>query len=313
MKVVAVLNEHAGNGSARSLLPLLRVQLHAALADVRTPRCAAEATAHVRAAVRDGADVILAAGGDGTVNAVINGMDTGNASLALLPSGSANDFAVQNGLTRNVQDLCRAILRRNTRRVDLIDFNGWRYATDGGLGLCADVARTANRMRARNSVIAGRGRLGSSLYPLAAIMTLAQTASHALRLRIEANTWSGEVASPLLMVNNQRMLGGHFPVSPAARNDDGLFDVCMVADRDGRYGLLRLMGAVLRGQHAGQPDIHSWQATEMRIESDKPAVFLADGELSDPTDRFDIRVLPSALRLVVASSKHSTQLHRRWS
>ncbi len=313
MKVVAILNEHAGNGAAARLLPLLRVQLHAALADVRLPRCAEEATAQVRAAVRDGADVILAAGGDGTVNAVINGMDEGNASLALLPSGSANDFAVQCGMTRSVQDLCRAVLRRNTRRVDLVDVNGWRYATDGGLGLCADVARTANSMRIRNNGWAGRGKLGSSLYPLAALLTLAQTASHGLRLRIEGNAWSGEVTSPMLMVNNQCMLGGHFPISPAARNDDGLFDVCMVADRDGRYGLLRLMGEVLRGQHAGQPDIHNWQAEAMQIECDTPAVFLADGELAEPTNRFAIRILPSALRLIVPSVSNTQQFHRRWS
>lgn len=313
MNVVAILNRNAGKGIAASLPPALRVQLGAALADVCSPSCAEDAADRVRRAVRDGADVILAVGGDGTLNAVINGMRESRAALALLPAGSANDFAAQNGCGASLQDLSRAILRGTRRRVDLIDVNGWRYATDGGIGLCASIARTAVRMRANGATAAGRGKLGSSLYPLATVRTLAENARHSRRMYVRAAGWRGEISSSLLMINNQRLLGGHFPIAPDARSDDGLFDVCLVDGRDGRCGLLRLVAEVLRGQHTAQPDVHCWQDEALHIETDTPVSFLGDGELTEATDRFDVRILPSALRLVVPHAAHAPAYHRRLS
>lgn len=313
MYVVAILNRNAGKGIAATLPPALRVQLGAALADVRLPADAAEATAQARDAVREGADVILAAGGDGTLNAVINGMKGYRAALALLPVGSANDFAIQNGCTSSLQKVCRAILRGGRRRLDLIDVNGWRYATDGGIGLCASIAGTALRMRANETTAAGRGKLGSSLYPLATVRTLAEDARHGRRMHVEAAGWRGELSSPLLMISNQRMLGGHFPIAPDARNDDGRFDVTLVEGRDGRYGLLRLVTEVLRGQHTAQPDVHCWQDEVLHIETDSPVPFLGDGELAEATDRFDVRILPAALRLVIPREARTTPYHRRLS
>jgi YegS/Rv2252/BmrU family lipid kinase len=313
MNVVAILNRNAGKGIAASLIPALRVQLGAALADVRLPANAAEATAQVRDAVRGGADVILAAGGDGTLNAVINGMKGSRAALALLPAGSANDFAMQNGCTASPQEVCRAVLRGGRRRIDLIDVNGWRYATDGGIGLCASIAGTALRMRASGATAAARGKLGSSLYPLATVRTLAEHARYGRRMYVEAAGWNGEVSSSLLMINNQRLLGGHFPIAPEARNDDGLFDVTLVDGRDGRCGLLRLVAEVLRGQHTAQPDVHCWQDDVLHIETDSPVPFLGDGELAEATDRFDVRILPAALRLVIPREARTAPYNRRLS
>ena len=313
MKLVAILNPQAGRGAALQLLPMLRVQLHAALVDVRMPGSAEEATAAASAAVRDEADVILAAGGDGTMNAVVNGMRGSRAALALLPVGSANDFAAQNGLAVPPLALCRGILRGARTRVDLIEVNGWRYATDGGLGLCADIADTARRLRSRPGGSYRRSSLGSSLYPLATVLTLAASARHAMDMSVRSAQWNGTLRSPLLMVNNQRLLGGHFPISPSACNDDGLFDVCMVNGRDGRSGLLRLVGEVLREQHLGSEDVHSWQSASLHIETERPARWLGDGELLSPADSFDVRVLPSSLRIVLPGAVDHTSPARRIS
>ena len=298
MNVVAILNSRAGCSAADTLLPVIRVHLQAALAEVHIPESAAAATELARKAILAGADVILAAGGDGTVNAVINGMPGSRAALAILPVGTANDLASMHGMTGDAERVCLGILRGKRTRIDLIDVNGWRYATDGGLGLCANVALTANGMRRGLSHQRRSSMLGSSLYPLAALTALARDSHHARRMRITGEGWDCDVCSPLLMINNQRMLGRYFPVSPAAENDDGLFDVCLVTDRDGRYGLLRLVGEVLRGKHVHRSDIHSWQARSLRVETDEPMRYLGDGELTDAATTFDVRILPSALRLV---------------
>ncbi len=313
MNVVAILNPNAGRGIADRLLPQLRVQLNGALVNAHMPRSGEEATEHVRDAVRDGADVILAAGGDGTLNAVINGMVDGSAALAVLPAGSANDFAQQNGCARGLQDVCRDILRGGRKRVDLIDVNGWRYATDGGLGLCASVAGMAAHMRTRGGSTARRGAFGSSLYPLAAVRTLLRQSSHCSRMQIAAEGWSEEVSSPLLMISNQRLLGGYFPIAPSARNDDGLFDVCMVSGRNGRLGLLRLVTEVLRERHIDCTDIRCWQDHSLRVQTDVPVPYLGDGELSDPTDTFHVLVLPGALRIVSSSIPSDRSVSRRIS
>lgn len=304
MNVVAILNCHAGRGKAAELLPALRVHLHAALAAVRMPASAEEAASAAEDAVRDGADVILAAGGDGTVNAVINGMQNAReggsvrTALALLPVGTANDLAAEHGIEANVLRACLSVLARRSTHIDLIDVNGWRYATDGGIGLCASIARQAMAMRAQMPR-ERRSLLGASLYSLATLRTLAAEPRQDLRMRIEEDgTWR-EVSSPLLMVNNQRLLGARFPVSPDACNHDGLFDVCLVTGRDGRRGLLRLVGDVLRERHLAQPDIRGWQARTLRVETERPAAWLGDGELAAPATRFDVSVLPAALRLIL--------------
>lgn len=306
MNIVAILNRHAGRGSAAELVPALRVHLHAALAAVCMPASAEEAANAAADAVRDGADVILAAGGDGTVNAVINGMqvaregERSRTALALLPVGTANDLATQHGLDANVQRTCLSVLARRSAHIDLIDVNGWRYATDGGIGLCASVARHAMAMRA--SMPRDRRRmLGASLYSLATLRTLAAEPRQSLRMRIEEEGNSLELSSPLLMVNNQRLLGAHFPVSPGACNHDGLFDVCLVTGRDGRRGLLRLVSDVLRERHLAQPDFRGWQARALRIETERPVAWLGDGELAAAATLFDVRILPAALRLILPS------------
>lgn len=306
MNIVAILNRHAGRGNAAELVPALRVYLHAALAAVRLPASAEEAASAAADAVRDGADVILAAGGDGTVNAVINGMQAVRegerirTALALLPMGTANDLAAQHGLEANVQRACASVLARRSAHIDLIDVNGWRYATDGGIGLCASIARHAMAMRA--SMPRERRRLlGSSLYSLATLRTLASEPRQNLRMRIEEQGNCQELSSPLLMVNNQRLLGARFPVSPGACNHDGLFDVCLVTGRDGRRGLLRLVSDVMRERHLSQPDIRGWQARALRIETERPVAWLGDGELAAPTTMFDVRILPAALRLILSS------------
>ena len=152
MQVVAILNRNTRLGSPSEIAARLRARLNGALMDVRVPGSAREACEAAEEAVSAGANVVLAAGGDGTMNAAINGIAGSEASLAVLPRGTANDLAAIHALPTRLEDVCEDLLSGRTERIDLISVNGWRYATDGGIGLCCSVADVAETLRRKTAV-----------------------------------------------------------------------------------------------------------------------------------------------------------------
>ncbi len=101
-----------------------------------------EAESLARHAVREGFEKIVAAGGDGTINEVVNGLAGSNAALGLLPMGTVNVFAMELGLPANDLQRCWDIIQRgHTRLVDLPNANGKYFVQLGGVGLDAQVVK----------------------------------------------------------------------------------------------------------------------------------------------------------------------------
>ena len=226
-----------------------------------------EAESLARAAVKEGFDTIVAAGGDGTVNEVVNGIAGTDAALGLLPLGTMNVFATELGLPVNDLDACWEIVQGNgTRRVDLPSANGKHFVQLAGVGFDAQVVQETSQAFKR------------SFGPLSYIVNAAQIAARPPpQLRIESENAVTQEGS-FVLVGNGRLYGGPFPFFKQAVIDDGLFDV-LVFKRLNYLEIVRYMQDVIFSSQITSPEVEYFQTTSLRVTSESAVPVEIDGEL----------------------------------
>lgn len=235
-----------------------------------------------------GVDLVIAGGGDGTVNHVINGIADGGgrACLGVLPLGTANDFARSLGLPLDPGEAADTILAGVRRRIDLVSVAAPRRqlfvnVAAGGLGPPdegEDAAKSA---------------LGRLAYFLDAVGEMSGKAPHDITMDWDGGRVEGEVLAAV--VANGRLSGGNVPVAPQALFDDGLVDVILIP-AVGLGRLTALAPRILTGQHLRSDDIVVRRTREVRIRSRPPMRFRLDGEDAGE-GYFRARALPSALEV----------------
>jgi YegS/Rv2252/BmrU family lipid kinase len=252
-----------------------------------------------RRAAAEGADVVVAIGGDGTINEVINGLAGSGAALGILPRGAANDLARQYGIPENLAAACDVIRDGHRRRADLVRVNGRLYATAGGIGLPCEIAAIADKIKRGSR--AGRmlvRLLGSHIYVLAVLLALSKQEVSRAVVTLQRDGSIRRVDGLSLMVNNQPFLGRRFRMAPEAVNDDGCFDVCLIRGHESRWSVLPLLVRVLLGRHVASPVVESWRGKELRLTADAPLPFFGDGEIFSPARDFRIELVPQALTVI---------------
>lgn len=260
---------------------------------VRVTEKEGDAETFAREAVRDGAGLVVAAGGDGTLNEVVNGLseDFGSARLGLLPLGTGNDFARSINVPADL-DAALAILQEGrVRTVDVARAklaDSCRYfiniAAGGFSGVVSEKASDAKE------------RWGPLAYLRAAIGTLPELQGFETRIAVNGvehltlDTYN-------IVISNGRFVAAGIPVAPQSKLDDGLLDL-MIAPATTIPQLAILLPQVLLGRHTESDLLLFRKVTCVEIESDPPMSFNVDGELiGDAPARFE--VLPHALEVVV--------------
>jgi len=271
-----VLNPTAGRGRVRGAWPRVEAHLRAAGADfdlIQTTAPGGATEVAVRAS-DEGYDVVVAAGGDGTVQEVVNGLLTGagngaRPALGLLPLGSGNDFAKPTGVSdADVPGAVRALMRAPVRRVDVGRMNDRYFVNGVGVGFDARVgieAARSTRLR------------GLPMYGWALLKVLRDHTNPRMRVEVDGKVVADRDLT-LVTVGNGGCHGGGFWLCPDACIDDGLFDICIA------HGLPRrripfLLPAVMRGTHPRLPFVEMLRGRRVRITSDDPLPIHADGEI----------------------------------
>jgi YegS/Rv2252/BmrU family lipid kinase len=297
-RVMVVLNPHAIDvpshleDSIRSRLACLTIEV------ARTAR-PGHATELARSAVRDGYRVVVAAGGDGTVNEILPALVGSETALGIVPAGTANDLARHLGMPRDVAGACDAIRTGIRRQIDVIRVNGRFLVTGGGIGLPCDVARAAHYLK--TTCLLGRSLrrvLHGWIYLAGALLAVLSKRDHGVPLRIASTQGVRFARAMALNISNQPFIGSRFQVSPRAINDDGLFDVCLIHNPPNRAAILRIVQKALSGSLPQLPTVHCWRSRKVRIELDRPRPFLLDGEITPAAKTFDVGILPAALSLI---------------
>jgi diacylglycerol kinase (ATP) len=245
------------------------------------------------ALARAGADLLIAAGGDGTVNEVANGvLNDGGAwrgRLAVLPLGTGNDLAASLGVPEDPAAALEVALSGEPRAVDVGRVNGRWFlnVSTGGFGASAseEAPEEAKRL------------LGGWAYVVAGARQLADLESAHARFVVPAGVaYEGDVL--LFAVGNAKRTGGGNLVTPRALMTDGELDV-MIVPAMSRIDFLALLPDLRTGDHLDTPVVRYFRASRLVVESDTPLSVNADGE---PVvgNRFEYTVVPG--RLVVMSS-----------
>ena len=255
-----------------------------------------------RRLVRDGAAAIVTAGGDGTINTVVNALAGIDVPLGILPLGTANDLARELGIPLDPAAAVRRMAIGTERRIDLVEVNGRAFCTVGGLGLPAACALAVEELRARCGMRTVLGRLGTSVYPAIAAATILRARRAPQRLRITLCTPTGaeeriDVMAHGLFIANQAALAAGLVLPTASSNVDGIFELCIVR-AVARTRLLGALACLKRGRPTPSGVFTVRAATHAHIESSDDATFFGDGDFLGGGRRFDIRTRPRALRVL---------------
>jgi diacylglycerol kinase (ATP) len=251
-------------------------------------------------AVAEGAALVVAVGGDGTVYEAVNGLMRSGAAdeveLALLPRGTGTDFARTFGIPRDL-DRAFAIAREGrTRAVDvgLARYSAWDgspaeswFANFGGAGISGAIARRANA----TSKAAG-GRIS---FMWATIAVFARWRSGEVSVTVDGERHEGKMLEVLATIGEYA--AGGMRVTPGAAPDDGLFDVMEIGDVS-KLDFVTTFPRIYRGRHVSHPKIEIRRGARVEIAAPEPLPIALDGEQPGTTP-VTFEVVPKAIRLRV--------------
>lgn len=303
-KVIVILNPAADRGRAADLAHLIRAWLGAHTsfewAETNGPGHAIELA---EGAARDGFEWIVAAGGDGTVHEVANGIlrvnEAGRASPALgvIPIGSGNDFAWMSGAPLgDPQAAIRRLLEGEVRCVDagvIADERGvgaQRYFVNGaGLGFDAVVTIESRKIKRLH---------GFPMYVAAVLQTM-RFYYRAVPAKVDNDGHRIELPLLMMSIANGRRYGGGFLVCPDARLEDGDLDVCLVPQVS-RAAMLGFIPRFMKGTHVTDRRVTMRRAERVSVRCEQPIAIHVDGEIySEGSHEIEARILPGVLRVVV--------------
>jgi diacylglycerol kinase (ATP) len=227
-----------------------------------------EAEFLARNAVAEGYERIVAAGGDGTINEIVNGIaGHNNIALGVLPLGTMNVFATELGLPVNDLAGCWKIIQGNkTHRVDLPRANRKHFVQLAGVGLDAQAVKETSRAFKRN--------FGPLSYLISAVQIASRTPPV---LRIESEEAITDEGS-FVLVGNGRLYGGRFPFFKQAVMDDGLLDV-IVFKRLNYVDIIRYLQDVVFTPQISSREVEYFQTKRLRVSSEEVVPVEIDGEL----------------------------------
>ena len=271
---VIIVNPTAGSGRGARLVPWLREQLADGDAELHVTDDPAQPEALAAAAAERGCGRVIAVGGDGTVQAVVNGLlDVGrDVEMSVMPIGSGNDLARSLGLPTDPAGAWAVATDPSTRRIDVARArNGegrerW-FASAGGIGFDAQVAAA---MASRRGWQAGRAG-----YLLTTLSELRRFTNQRVRLMIDGETLERRVL--FVAIANGAYYGGGMRIAPDAQVDDGLLDMCVVGNIS-RLTAIREMPNLYRGTHVRNRAVSMHVARTLTVEGDAETRVHLDGE-----------------------------------
>jgi YegS/Rv2252/BmrU family lipid kinase len=297
MRATVIINPVAGPGRARTMAECVAVarsilERAGFDVDVRITTGGADPQRFALNAVASGCELVVAWGGDGTVNGAASALAGSNVPLAIIPGGSGNGLARDLGLPRDPGAAFGVAAARETRTIDAGDLNGSLFFNVAGIGLDACIAR---RMAAPG---ARRGLLG---YAMATLHELPGYAAQDYTITIPAESGAPlETHALFIALANSRQYGSGAQIAPLASLDDGVLDIVVVKPQSAFRIAARLPG-FFRGTLAEDATLLMRTASHAEITAAAPICFHVDGEPREAAATLVLRTRPRTLRVCVSS------------
>lgn len=299
-----ILNPAARHGAGRRLRPQIERGLESRRLDfdIVETEGPGHAVELARQAAEAGIDRVVAAGGDGTVHEVANGLMAGagpGPALGLIPIGTGNDFVkMMPGTATRAQAF--ATLAAGTERAVDVGLTRWDgqseyFMNAMGTGIDVEVVRQMRRS----------GWMPGMMIYLAALMrALVQYRPMPIRIVVDGVESTGTIM--ILAVCNGPSIGGAFRVCPDARSDDRLLDACVVRELP-LHRILRVVPRVMQGTHTGQPGVSMHRGTNvlLAVSGTQPLPFQLDGELREAAGDIEVSLAPRQLNVICNTPAHA--------
>jgi diacylglycerol kinase (ATP) len=234
---------------------------------------------------RDGLDAVLVGGGDGTLNAAVQGLVGERLPLGILPLGTANNLARTLGIPFDIEGAAAIAAAGHRRRIDLGLVNDRYFFTTASLGLSVHITEELSGEHKR--------RWGVLAYAVAALRVVARAPGFHAEI-----AWEGgrrRARTMQIVVGNGRYYGSALPVAEDAAIDDARLDLYSLEVRHW-WQLLRLLPALRSGRHGEKEQVEAIRATAFEVRTRTPRDIDVDGEIGARTPaRF--RVVPGALEV----------------
>jgi len=289
-RILVIHNPAAGRGRGRLQATLARLRGLGGVPDIRATAGPGDAETLARTAVERGYDLVVAAGGDGTVNEAVNGLIGSGLPLALLPLGTANVLAIEIGLDLEPGALAQTILHGRPVDVCLGRIRG----ADGAARLFTTMAGAGADAHAVAGVnLVGKRVLGTGAYYAEMVRQFFVFPFPNYRITVDGTAY--DAAS--VVVSNGRHYAGKFLLAPDANLAEPSFQVSLF-ERSGRRAALRYVMALQRDRLAEAPDFRIVSGREIRIEGPEGDPVQADGDIVAVLP-VDIQIVPGALKLLM--------------
>jgi YegS/Rv2252/BmrU family lipid kinase len=291
MKVAVIAHSGKTLGGG---LPELRRVLEAAGVDdpfwCEVPK-SRKAPAQVRRALDEGAELIIAWGGDGMVQRCIDVLAGTGVTLAIIPAGTANLFATDLGIPKDIEQAVAIGLHGARRTLDVGRFNGERFAVMAGAGFDAAMIRDA-----------GEGGLKERLGRVAYVWTGSKNLrSKPFRadIKVDGVDWYSGKASCILLGNVGKLFGG-VEAFEDARPDDGKLELGVVT-AEGLLEWGRILARTAAGSASASPFVQTTKASSVKVKLNRKVLYELDGGDRTKTKAFKVKVEPGAITVCVPS------------
>lgn len=297
-----IYNPSSGREEIKKRLPEILMRLERGGLETSTHATIGEGDATVAAAeaVARGFDLVIAAGGDGTLNEVINGMaeKPNRPPLGILPLGTTNDFARALGIPKNWEFAVDLILQQHYRAIDIGKVNQRYFINIAGGGSLTELTyEVPSKLKTMIGQLAYYMKGVEKLPRLRPIEVLIE--SEDIRLQEEVM---------MFLICNSNSVGGFERLAPEASLQDGLLDV-FVLKKCNLAEFIRVASAALRGEHVTDPNVIFFQTSQMRVVSSDYVQINLDGEFGG-TLPCQFSVLKEHLRIYVDEAGMSSYKHK---
>lgn len=302
MKTRLIVNPVSGTDAAPGYLPEMNERLRDAFGeiDIVMTVAAGDALNLARRSAEEGYERLFVAGGDGTLNEVLNGVagvggGLSRVTFGIIPLGTGNDFAAALGLPEDVEGAVEAMLAGRTIQTDVGVLNDRHFVNVSAGGFIAEVSDAVNpqlkSVAGKFAYIIGGAQVLMDYEPVGA--------------RVRATLEDGRVVEreagvQMFAVCNSRLVGGGQPIAPTALIDDGALDVCIV-EAVPTLEFISLLGSVSGGGHIEDERVAYFRVREIELRFDRTVKVNTDGEVLE-AEECRYRLLPRAARFLAGDA-----------
>jgi len=288
-----IVNPIAGGGRAFSLINEIKSSVtgkfHILVTDAPM-----DGNRLAKQAVHEGAQAVVAVGGDGTVQEVVSGIAGSGCAFGVIPCGSGNDFIKSIDISEKLPtsgylDIIRC---GNIRKIDLIKMNDFYFANIASLGVDAQIVHIAQRLKKK---LRGFSYVAAALY---CTMTCGPT-----YMSIIADGVRYDREFTLAAICNGWNYGGGFKIAPCAKNDDGLITLCLI-DKMSKPAMTVLLPSLMLAKHMSLKEVHFINCKNIEINFEGIQLVNLDGNLYKLSGPLEFEIVPASLKVLSTKPRY---------